>query len=95
MLEERLARPVRHLAFPLGDRGSASSREFRLAAEAGFATAVTTRPGHLFPAHRDRLHALPRVSVNGLFQTDAALSALLSGVPFLAWNRGRVAALEA
>ena len=94
MLEERLAMPVRHLAFPLGDRGSASSREFKLAAEAGFATAVTTRPGHLFPAHRDRLHALPRVSVNGLFQSDAALSALLSGVPFLAWNRGRVAALE-
>jgi hypothetical protein len=44
--------------------------------------------------HLDRLHALPRISVNGLFQTDAALSALLSGVPFLAWNRGRVATLE-
>jgi peptidoglycan/xylan/chitin deacetylase (PgdA/CDA1 family) len=95
VLEERLGMPVRHLAFPVGDRGSAGPREFRLAAEAGFATAVTTRPGHLFPAHRERLHALPRVSVNGLFQTEAALSALLSGVPFLAWNRGRVAALEA
>jgi peptidoglycan/xylan/chitin deacetylase (PgdA/CDA1 family) len=94
LLEERLGMPVRHLAFPVGDRGSAGRREFELAAEAGFTTAVTTRPGHLFAAHRDRLHALPRVSANGLFQTDAALSALLSGVPFLAWNRGRVAALE-
>jgi peptidoglycan/xylan/chitin deacetylase (PgdA/CDA1 family) len=94
VLEERLGIPVRHIAFPVGDRGSAGPREFKLAAEAGFATAVTTRPGHLFPAHLERLHALPRVSVNGLFQTDAALSALLSGVPFLAWNRGRVAALE-
>ena len=37
----------------------------------------------------DHLHALPRVSVNGHHQTEAALSALLSGVPFLAWNRGR------
>jgi hypothetical protein len=32
---------------------------------------------------------LPRVSINGAFQTEAALRALLSGVPFLAWNRGR------
>ena len=48
-----------------------------------------TRPGHVFPEHGEHLHALPRVSVNGLFQTEAALKALLSGVPFLAWNRGR------
>jgi hypothetical protein len=27
--------------------------------------------------------------VNGLHQTEAALRALLSGVPFLLWNRGR------
>jgi hypothetical protein len=33
--------------------------------------------------------ALPRVSVNGLYQSEAALRALLSGVPFLLWNRGR------
>ena len=88
-IEARLGQPVRHLAYPVGDPGSAGQREFALAREAGFATAVTTRPGHLFPAHRGHLHALPRVSVNGLFQSEAALGALLSGVPFLAWNRGR------
>jgi peptidoglycan/xylan/chitin deacetylase (PgdA/CDA1 family) len=89
LIEARLGVPARHFAYPVGDPGSAGPREFRIAREAGFATAVTTRPGHLFPEHRDHLHALPRVSVNGLFQTDAALRALLSGVPFLAWNRGR------
>ena len=88
-IEARLGRSVAHLAYPVGDPGSAGPRDFALAREAGFATAVTTRPGHLFPAHRAHLHALPRVSVNGLFQSEAALSALLSGVPFLAWNRGR------
>lgn len=88
-IEARLGRPVRHLAYPVGDPGSAGTREFRLASEAGFATAVTTRPGHLFAGHRDHPTALPRVSVNGLHQTDAAIRALLSGVPFLAWNRGR------
>jgi peptidoglycan/xylan/chitin deacetylase (PgdA/CDA1 family) len=89
VLEERLGRPVRHFAYPVGDPTSAGPREFRLAREAGFATAVTTRPGHVFPGHAAHLHALPRVSMNGLFQTEAALRSLLSGVPFLIFNRGR------
>jgi peptidoglycan/xylan/chitin deacetylase (PgdA/CDA1 family) len=89
IVEAKLGRPVRHLAYPVGDPTSAGPREFRLAREAGFATAVTTRPGHVFPAHAQHLHALPRISVNGLFQSEAALKSLLSGVPFLAVNRGR------
>ena len=88
-LEDRLGRPVRHFAFPVGDPTSAGPREFRLAAEAGFDTAVTTRPGHLFAEHAATPTALPRVSVNGLYQTEDAMRALLSGVPFLVWNRGR------
>jgi peptidoglycan/xylan/chitin deacetylase (PgdA/CDA1 family) len=40
-------------------------REFALAGEAGFASAVTTRPGHLFAPHARHLQALPRVSLNG------------------------------
>lgn len=89
IIEERLGRPVRHLAYPVGDPTSAGKREFQMAREAGFVTAVTTRPGHVFPAHAGHLHALPRISANGLFQSEAALRSLLSGVPFLAFNRGR------
>jgi peptidoglycan/xylan/chitin deacetylase (PgdA/CDA1 family) len=88
-IEQRLGRTVRHLAYPVGDPTSAGPREFRLAREVGFASAVTTRPGHVFPAHADHLHALPRVSLNGLFQSKAALTSLLSGLPFLVYNRGR------
>ncbi|MEE7455352.1 polysaccharide deacetylase [Methylorubrum populi] len=84
-----LDRPVRHLSYPVGDPTSAGPREFAMAERLGFATAVTTRPGHLFTEHGRHLQALPRVSVNGLHQTDAALASLISGVPFLAWNRGR------
>ncbi|MFH6784384.1 MULTISPECIES: polysaccharide deacetylase family protein [Methylobacterium] len=84
-----LGRVPEHFSYPVGDPGSAGVRDFALAREAGYRTAVTTRPGHLFSGHAAHLHALPRVSVNGCFQSDAALSALLSGVPFLAWNRGR------
>ena len=94
VLERRLGRPIRHFAYPFGDRSSAGAREFQLACKAGFATAVTSRPGHLFPEHVNCLHALPRVSVNGLFQSRAALRALLSGVPFLAWNGRRIASVE-
>jgi peptidoglycan/xylan/chitin deacetylase (PgdA/CDA1 family) len=89
IIAERIGRPVRHLAYPVGDPGSAAPREFRIAQEAGFSSAVTTRPGHVFGAHAQHPTALPRVSVNGLFQSEAALQALLSGVPFLLWNRGR------
>jgi peptidoglycan/xylan/chitin deacetylase (PgdA/CDA1 family) len=88
-IEERLGQPVRHFAYPVGDPTSAGPREFRLAREAGYATAVTTRPGHVFPEHAAHLHALPRVSVNGLFQSESALRSLLSGVPFLMFNHGR------
>lgn len=89
LIEQRLGRTVRHFAYPVGDATSAGPRDFRLAREAGFMTAVTTRPGHVFPAHAEHLQALPRISVNGLFQSEAALLSLLSGVPFLVFNRGR------
>ena len=38
-----------HLAYPYGDRIAAGRREFALAKAAGFKTAVTTRPGMIFP----------------------------------------------
>jgi peptidoglycan/xylan/chitin deacetylase (PgdA/CDA1 family) len=85
MIERRLGKPVRHLAFPFGDRGSVGPREFLLAREAGYMTAVTTCPGHVWPRDANRLTALPRVSINGAYQTEAAVRALLSGVPFMAW----------
>lgn len=88
-LEAELGVPIRHFAYPVGDPTSAGPREFALAREAGFACAVTTRPGHLFAQHAGHLHGLPRVSLNGLHQSEAALRGLLSGLPFLLWNRGR------
>ena len=60
-----------------------------MAAQAGYETAVTTRPGLLFPEHADHLLALPRVSLNGLWQDLRYLDVLLSGAPFRLWNRGR------
>jgi peptidoglycan/xylan/chitin deacetylase (PgdA/CDA1 family) len=84
-----IGRPARHLAYPVGDPTSAGPREFALARELGFASAVTTRPGMIFPEHAAHLNALPRLSVNGRYQSLDMLDILLSGAPFALWNRGR------
>jgi peptidoglycan/xylan/chitin deacetylase (PgdA/CDA1 family) len=86
VLEAALGKRPRHLAYPVGDATSAGPREFRIAAELGFKTAVTTRPGVLFKEHRDHLTALPRISVNGEFQRQRYLKVLMSGAATAMWN---------
>jgi peptidoglycan/xylan/chitin deacetylase (PgdA/CDA1 family) len=88
-IEDKLGHAVRHFAYPVGDPTSAGPREFAMARELGFASAVTTRPGMIFAEHRDWLTALPRLSVNGNWQDIGYFEVLLSGVPFALWNRGR------
>jgi peptidoglycan/xylan/chitin deacetylase (PgdA/CDA1 family) len=86
VLEAALGKRPEHLAYPVGDPTSAGPREFRIAAELGFKTATTTRPGVLFKAHRDHLTALPRLSVNGDFQRQRYLDVLMSGAATAMWN---------
>ena len=85
-IEEALQFPVLHLAYPYGDRNAAGPREFALARAAGFKTAVTTRPGMLFPESADYLTALPRVSLNGNYQDTRVLPVLTSGAATAMWN---------
>jgi peptidoglycan/xylan/chitin deacetylase (PgdA/CDA1 family) len=82
----RLRRPVQHFAYPYGDRMAAGPREFALARAAGFKTAVTTRPGMIFPGCADHLTALPRVSLNGNYQDRRILPVLTSGAATAMWN---------
>jgi peptidoglycan/xylan/chitin deacetylase (PgdA/CDA1 family) len=85
-IEDALQRPVPHFAYPYGDRLAAGPREFALAKAAGFKTAVTTRPGMLFPESADYPTALPRVSLNGNFQDERILPVLTSGAATAMWN---------
>jgi peptidoglycan/xylan/chitin deacetylase (PgdA/CDA1 family) len=85
-IESALERPVLHLAYPYGDQDAAGSREFALARAAGFKTAVTTRPGMVFPENADLLTALPRVSLNGNYQDERILPVLISGAATAMWN---------
>jgi len=85
-IEAALGRRPAHFSYPVGDRTSAGPREFRTAAEVGFKTAVTTRPGVLFPEHAAHLTALPRISLNGEYQQRRYAKVLLSGAATALWN---------
>lgn len=85
-LEQELGQRPVHFAYPYGDPGSAGPRDFKLARNAGFKTAVTTRKGMLFAGHEQHLTALPRVSLNGDYQSLTYTALYLSGAPFALWN---------
>ena len=86
VIEAALSVKPQHLSYPFGDRTSAGAREFEVAAELGFKTAVTTRPGVLFPEHSQCMTALPRLSLNGKYQRIRYLRVLLSGTATAMWN---------
>ncbi|MDQ3560032.1 MAG: polysaccharide deacetylase, partial [Pseudomonadota bacterium] len=75
-IEAEIGVRPRTIAFPYGYPAAASAREARLAEEAGFAASFTTQPGYI--STRGSRHALPRVSVNGLYQELRYLDALLT-----------------
>jgi len=88
-IEAALQLPVRHFAYPYGDKAAAAAREFETTRSLGFATAVTTRPGMIFTDHAGHLTALPRISLNGNYQSERFLPVLTSGAATAMWNRLR------
>lgn len=82
ILKAQLGRAPTHLSYPIGGPASAGPREYGLARELGLRSAVTTRPGGLYGRHRDSLHALPRVSLNGLFQSRRYVDVFATGSLF-------------
>lgn len=90
ILGARFGRKPRHFSYPLGGPLSAGEREYQLARDIGLASAVTTRPGGLYPHHLETPTALPRVSLNGLFQSRRYVDVFASGALFT-WL-GRVGA---
>jgi hypothetical protein len=84
-----LGKPVDHFAYPYGGPDLVGKREFRIAADLGYRTAVTTRPGVLFPEHAAHMMALPRLSLNGEYQDARYLEVLMSGTATALFNRFR------
>jgi peptidoglycan/xylan/chitin deacetylase (PgdA/CDA1 family) len=79
VMEAALNRKIRHFAYPFGDVASWQRKHAVMAAETGFASAVSSVPGVVQNAGRSDLHALPRISCNGRLQSLRALRVMLSG----------------
>ena len=77
-LEAETGRRVVHFAYPFGTPAAVGTREVRLAADCGFATAVATDPGNLFAGHLRQPHDLPRHGI-GPLDGPAALRLKLAG----------------
>ena len=86
VIEAALGRKPAHLSYPYGDREACAAREFEIAAELGFKTAVTARPGVVFGRDRRCMTALPRIPVDGDYQRMRYLRVLLSGSATALWN---------
>src|SRR5207244_941711 len=63
-LMEELGHAVEHFAYPFGGAEHAGPREFEAARKAGFASALTTRIGHVQAFHAGRPHSIPRIAVD-------------------------------
>ncbi|WP_298369226.1 polysaccharide deacetylase family protein [uncultured Bradyrhizobium sp.] len=80
--ESALRRPIRHFAFPFGDREAFRRPHVVMAEEAGFASAVSTISGVVEAQGRTNLHALPRIAWDGRVRSLRMMRVLLSGVMF-------------
>lgn len=89
LIERNVGVRCRHFAYPFGNRREAGPREFAIAAELGYKTALTTREGAIFREHRRHLTALPRICVDGDLQRWRYAEVMVSGVVRRVWNGGR------
>lgn len=85
-LRQKLQQDVRHLAYPYGSADAVGAREFAIASELGYQTAVTTRADVLTPDDADRLLQLPRITIDDNYQRECHVEVLVSGVAPAAWN---------
>jgi len=88
-LETELGTRPRHFAYPYGKERSVCGRDAAFLAEAGFASAVTTTPGVLNTSSARDLLRLPRISVNGHYQSADYFDQYLTGVPFALFRAAR------
>ncbi|MDH3659507.1 MAG: polysaccharide deacetylase family protein [Alphaproteobacteria bacterium] len=82
-IADKVGRVPRHFAFPFGDADAVTRREVDIVADLPLSTATTTRAGTLRANHVDDLHALPRIMLNGHYQSESYVDLTLSGLPYL------------
>lgn len=82
-IAEQTGRVPRHFAYPFGDAAAVTRREIDIVAKLPLSTATTTRAGTLRAHHAADLCALPRIMLNGYYQSESYVDLALSGLPFL------------
>jgi peptidoglycan/xylan/chitin deacetylase (PgdA/CDA1 family) len=87
IIAAQFGRMPEHLSYPIGGTASAGPREYAIARDLGLKSAVTTLPGGLYHSDKDRLTALPRISLNGLFQAERYVDVFATGAVFSAMGR--------
>jgi peptidoglycan/xylan/chitin deacetylase (PgdA/CDA1 family) len=75
-----LGRDPKHFAYPFGHHGSFGRQHLIMAADAGFASAVSAISGVVLAADQSNLHALPRIDWDGRRHSLRAMRAMLSGM---------------
>ncbi|MEM7045783.1 MAG: polysaccharide deacetylase, partial [Pseudomonadota bacterium] len=82
-IAEKTGREPRHFAYPFGDAEAVTRRDVDLMASLPIATATTTRSDVLRPQHAQEFTALPRITLNGYYQSEGYVDLALSGLPSL------------
>lgn len=80
ILETALGRACEEFAYPFGGRDTFSRRDVLLAQDAGFAGAVSARPGLIVPGGETQVMCLPRLSWQDRPGSLRALRVVLSGL---------------
>ena len=82
-IAEKTGRTPRHFAYPFGDARAVNRGTIDVIAGLSFDTATTTRSDVLRAKHADCLASLPRITLNGYYQSDGYVDLQLSGLPSL------------
>ncbi len=79
-IEQQTGQRVVDFAYPFGRNRNFGRREMAFVRQAGLQTAVSSKPGFMRSGETDLL-AIPRISLNGHYQSIAYVDVLLSGLP--------------
>ena len=84
-IEARIGKSVRHFAYPYGFPSLVGAREYELARECGFSTAVTTRVANVFYDNAKTLQCLPRIRGQSVRHIELSMAGVVAALRY----RGR------
>jgi len=64
IIEDKIKKPVHHLAYPIGSYSAANIREFNITEKCNVKMAFTARDGNIFRHHANHLYSLPRIGID-------------------------------